>query len=80
MRDHYGLAQRASDDGTLMYAPVHCEIPKLSLRAGSHGQQDLELGERHTGVCGRLAALPSSRSCSYCKICMVKSRTKWNSG
>ena len=31
MRDHYGLAQRTSDDGTLMYAPIHPAIPKLSL-------------------------------------------------
>ena len=45
MRDHYGLAQRTSDDGTLMYAPIHPAIPKLSLWRPQAQALEQELGQ-----------------------------------
>ena len=66
MRDHYGLAQRTSDDGTLMYAPIHGGIPKLSLWRPQAEAPEQELGQAlRSELLGRLrGGCPSSCSSS----------------
>ena len=66
MRDHYGLAQRTSDDDTLMYAPIHGGIPKLSLWRPQAEAPEQELGQAlPSELLGRLrGGCPSSCSSS----------------
>ena len=62
MRDHYGLAQRASDDGTLMKCTIQAAVPKLSLGEPQPEELEQELGQpprrRPSSSLGR--ACPSS--------------------
>ena len=45
MRDHYGLAQRTSDDGTLMTCTIQAAVPKLSLGEPQPEELEQELGQ-----------------------------------
>ena len=70
MRDHYGLAQRTSDDGTLMHAPINPTIPKLSLWGPQAQAPEQELGQPSRRALGQsvvvahqapIAAISASR-------------------
>ena len=64
MRDHYGLAQRTSDDGTLMYAPIHPAIPKLSLWRLQVEAPEQELGQPSRGRGPPIAAIAAIPRCT----------------
>ena len=62
-------AKRASDDGTLMHAPIHPAIPKLSLWGPQAQAPEQELGQpsrrrrdEARGVCERAIRAPALAS------------------